>query len=71
MTAILGKEKKLKNTKTLSKADRLAIKMGGRRFNPDESFESPFESDAEFEDFLNWLKEMRKPRAEEREHWLS
>ena len=70
MTAILRKQK-IKKDEVLSKADLLAISMGGKRFDPDEVFENPFRSDDEFEEFQEWLKEMRRSKTEDSKNWPS
>ncbi|MEQ1605895.1 MAG: hypothetical protein ABL999_13610 [Pyrinomonadaceae bacterium] len=59
MTVILRKEKEKKGVPLLSKADRLAIKLGGKRFDPSEPFEEIFE-DGELDEFLKWREETRQ-----------
>lgn len=71
MTAILRKEKITKGTKPLSKADRLAIKLGGKRFDINEPFDSPFDSDGELEDFLKWREDIRRADVEAQKNWRS
>lgn len=71
MTAILRKEKTTKGNEPLSKADRLAIKLGGKRFDINKSFDSPFDSDDELEDFLKWREDIRKANLEAQKDWRS
>ena len=69
MTAILRKEQSKKEAPLLSKADRLAIKLGGKRFDPNEPFDNPFESDGELEDFLKWREDIRRADVEAQKNW--
>lgn len=61
MSLVLRKNKEAKSGEPLSKADRLAIKMGGRRFDPAEAVIDP---DFELEDFLRWRNERREAEQE-------
>ncbi|MGQ0542750.1 MAG: hypothetical protein ACT4O9_12990 [Blastocatellia bacterium] len=61
MTAALRKNKKLKANGEFSKADRIAIKLGGRRFKADDAVVDP---DFELEEFLEWRNERRKAELE-------
>lgn len=71
MTAILRKEKIKKEVPPLSRADRLAIKLGGKRFDVEKPFDSPFDTDEELDDFLKWREDIREADKEAQENWRS
>ncbi len=70
MATIVKKNERAKNgNMTLSRADRLAIKMGGRRFDVNEPFPNPGISDKELEDFLQWREDIRSDDVEAQRNW--
>lgn len=61
MTIALRKQKGTKTSGALSKADRIAIKLGGKRFRPEDAESHP---DFELDEFLKWRDERRKAEME-------
>jgi hypothetical protein len=66
MTVALRKDKQPKAIGHLSRADRIAIKLGGKRFKLEEAVVDP---DFELEEFLEWREEMRKADLEAQKDW--
>lgn len=64
MITTLRKRKAVEKNGGMSKADRLAMKLGGKRFDVDEPFDSPFDSDEELDDFLRWREDIRTADVE-------